>query len=58
MEGPQRHSRGTIDRSPKTVGTHRSGLMQKLGPSDLPSPVEVAIRHGLSSPGSLWGVNM
>jgi DNA-binding NarL/FixJ family response regulator len=35
--------------SPKTVGTYRSRLMQKLGIDDLPSLVKFAIQHGLTS---------
>jgi DNA-binding NarL/FixJ family response regulator len=35
--------------SPKTVGTYRSRLMQKLSIDDLPSLVKFAIQHGLTS---------
>ena len=35
--------------SPKTVGTYRSRLMQKLGVNDLPSLIKFAIRHDLIS---------
>jgi len=34
--------------SPKTVGTYRSRLMQKLGISNIPSLVKFAIQHGLT----------
>ena len=35
--------------SPKTVGTYRSRLMQKLGIENVPDLVKFAIRHGLIS---------
>jgi DNA-binding NarL/FixJ family response regulator len=35
--------------SPKTVGTYRSRLMQKLGIEDLPTLIKFAIQHGLTS---------
>ncbi len=35
--------------SSNTVDTYRSRLMQKLGISDLPSLVKLAIQHGLTS---------
>jgi DNA-binding NarL/FixJ family response regulator len=34
--------------SPKTVGTYRSRVMQKLGVNDLPSLIKFAILHGLT----------
>jgi DNA-binding NarL/FixJ family response regulator len=34
--------------SPKTVGTYRSRLMQKLGIDDLPGLIKFAIQHGLT----------
>ncbi len=34
--------------SPKTVGTYRSRLMQKLGVNDLPGLIKFAIRYGLT----------
>ncbi|HET92044.1 MAG TPA: response regulator transcription factor [Chloroflexi bacterium] len=34
--------------SPKTVGTYRSRLMQKLGINDLPTLIKFAIQHGLT----------
>lgn len=34
--------------SPKTVGTYRSRLMQKLGVNDLPGLIKFAILHGLT----------
>ena len=35
--------------SPKTVETYRSRMMQKLGVSDIPGLVKLAIRYGLTS---------
>ncbi|MGH9808184.1 MAG: LuxR C-terminal-related transcriptional regulator, partial [Terriglobia bacterium] len=35
--------------SPKSVDTYRSRLMAKLGISDLPSLVKLALRHGLTT---------
>ena len=35
--------------SPKTVETHRSHLMQKLGINDLPGLVKFAIQHGITT---------
>lgn len=40
---------GMLFLSPKTVGTYRSRLMQKLGVNDLPSLIKFAIQHGLTS---------
>lgn len=37
----------TLHLSPKTIDTYRSRLMNKLGVSDVPSLVRLAIRHGL-----------
>ena len=34
--------------SPKTIGTYRSRLMQKLGVKDLPGLIKFAIRYGLT----------
>lgn len=39
--------------SPKSVGTYRSRLMKKLGVKDLPSLVKFAIRHDLTSNGTM-----
>ena len=38
----------TLFLSPKTVGTYRSRLMQKLGIEDLASLIKFAIQHGLT----------
>lgn len=40
---------GLMFLSPKTIETYRSRLMQKLGVSDIPSLVKLAIRCGLTS---------
>ena len=37
--------------SPKTVETYRSRLMKKLGVSDIPALVRLAIQHGITPPG-------
>ncbi len=39
---------GIMFLSPKTIETYRSRLMQKLGVSDIPSLVKLAIRYGLT----------
>ena len=40
---------GMLFLSPKTVGTYRSRLMQKLGIDDLTGLIKFAIQHGLTS---------
>jgi DNA-binding NarL/FixJ family response regulator len=40
----------SVHLSPKTVETYRSRLMKKLGVSDIPALVRLAIQHGITPP--------
>lgn len=42
---------GVVHLSPKSVDTYRSRLMKKLGVSDLPALIKLAIQHGVTPPG-------